>query len=153
MENIKFDDTGSDAEFRDKMKKIAETEGNSALWQKLREIDPKTADELHPNNLNRVIRALEVHHLSGVTLSAAKEKSRLEETPYRACYIMPDYPREILYDRINRRTDIMLEKGLLEEAREFFTHSNYVTAAQAIGYKELKPFLDGKKRFRNVLKR
>lgn len=145
VNNIKFDDTGSDAEFREKMKKFAESEGNAALWEKLREVDPETAAELHPNNLNRVIRALEVYHLSGVTLSRAKEKSRTEETPYRAYFIMPDYPREILYGRINRRADLMLESGLLEEAREFFTHSDYVTAAQAIGYKELKPYLDGEK--------
>ncbi len=58
---------------------------------------------------------------------------------------MPDYHREILYQRIDTRVDIMLEKGLLEEAKEFFTHTDYVTAAQAIGYKELKPYLDGEK--------
>ena len=58
---------------------------------------------------------------------------------------MIDWDREILYDRINRRVDIMLESGLLEEAREFFTHEDYVTASQAIGYKELKPYFDGEK--------
>lgn len=144
MNNIRFDDTGSDPGFREEMKKIAEREGNVSLWERLRSVDPKTAEKLHPNNLNRVIRALEVFHLSGSTLSEAKENSRKEETPYRTCYIMPDYPREILYDRINRRVDIMLEKGLEEEAREFFTHTDYSTSAQAIGYKELKPYLDGK---------
>lgn len=143
MNNIRFDDTGSDPGFREEMKKIAERDGNVSLWERLRTVDPKTAEELHPNNLNRVIRALEVFHLSGSTLSEAKENSRKEETPYRTCYIMPDYPREILYDRINRRVDIMLEKGLEEEAREFFTHIDYSTSAQAIGYKELKPYLDG----------
>ena len=145
MNNIQFDDTGSDAAFREKMKKLAETEGNIAVWERLKEVDPKTALELHPNNLNRVIRALEVFWLSGVTLSEAKEKSRRQETPYRACYIMPDYSREELYGRINRRADVMISKGLVEEAREFYTHTDYVTAAQAIGYKELKPYLEGEK--------
>lgn len=145
INNIKFDDTGSDYEFREEMRRLAEKEGNEALWEKLRKIDPKAAEKLHPNNQNRIIRALEVYKLSGSTITEAQEKSRMTESPYKACFIMPDYPREILYQRIDKRVDIMLEKGLLEEAREFFTHTDYVTAAQAIGYKELKPYLDGKK--------
>ncbi len=145
INNIKFDDTGSDPEFRENMRKFAEKEGNAALWEKLREVDPEAAERLHPNNLNRVIRALEVFHLSGETISRSAELSRREETPYSACFIMPDYDREELYDRINRRVDIMLEKGLVKEAEEFFTHTDYVTAAQAIGYKELKAYIDGEK--------
>ena len=145
LDNIKFDDTASDSEFRENMKKIAEKEGNSVLWEKLKTVDPETAARLHPNNLNRVIRALEVFHLSGSTMSRSVVRSRREETPYRACYIMPDYPRETLYDRINRRVDTMLQKGLVDEAREFFSHTDYVTAAQAIGYKELKAYIDGEK--------
>ena len=145
INNIQFDDTGSDPEFREKMKKFAEKEGNGALWEKLKAVDPETAARLHPNNLNRVIRALEIFHLSGVTMSRSVEISRSKESPYRACFIMPDYEREELYDRINRRVDIMLENGLIDEAREFFTHDDYITAAQAIGYKELKPYIDGEK--------
>lgn len=145
INNIKFDDTGCDYEFREEMRKLAEIQGNEALWQKLREVDPKAAEKLHPNNQNRIIRALEVYNISGSTITEAQEKSRLAESPYKACFIMPDYPREVLYQRIDKRVDIMLEKGLLDEAREFFTHTDYVTAAQAIGYKELKPFLEGEK--------
>ncbi len=145
INNIQFDDTGSDTEFRENMREIAEKEGNIVLWEKLRAVDPESAARLHPNNLNRVIRALEVFHLSGVTMSRSAEMSRSKETPYRACFIMPDYAREELYDRINRRVDIMLEKGLVDEAREFFTHKDYVTAAQAIGYKELKAYIEGEK--------
>lgn len=145
VDNIKFDDTGSDLKFREEMKAFASENGNAALWERLKAVDPQAAQRLHPNNVNRVIRALEVFHLSGKTISLAQEKSRLEESPYRACFIMPDYPREDLYGRINRRVDVMLERGLEEEAREFFSHSDYVTAAQAIGYKELKPYLDGEK--------
>lgn len=145
VDNIKFDDTGSDLKFREEMKAFASENGNAALWERLKAVDPQAAQRLHPNNVNRVIRALEVFHLSGKTISLAQEKSRLEESPYRACFIMPDYPREDLYGRINRRVDVMLKRGLEEEAREFFSHSDYVTAAQAIGYKELKPYLDGEK--------
>lgn len=145
INNIKFDDTGCDYEFREEMRKLALEKGNDVLWEKLRQVDQKAAEKLHPNNLNRIIRALEVYKISGSTITEAQEKSRLSESPYRPCFIMPDYPRQALYQRIDKRVDIMLERGLLEEAREFFTHKDYVTAAQAIGYKELKPFLDGEK--------
>lgn len=145
INNIKFDDTGCDYEFRNEMRELAEKQGNEALWEKLRAVDPKAAEKLHPNNQNRIIRALEVYKISGSTITEAQEKSRLNESPYKACFIMPDYPRDVLYRRIDKRVDIMLEKGLVEEAEEFFTHSDYVTAAQAIGYKELKPYLDGEK--------
>ncbi|MDE7281200.1 MAG: tRNA (adenosine(37)-N6)-dimethylallyltransferase MiaA [Ruminiclostridium sp.] len=147
INNIKFDDTAGDPEFREEMKRLAIEQGNEVLWEKLREIDPKAAEKLHPNNRNRIIRALEVYKISGSTITEVQEKSRLLESPYKACFIMPDYPREILYQRIDKRVDIMLEMGLLEEAREFFNHNDYVTAAQAIGYKELKPYLDGEKSF------
>lgn len=145
MNNIHFDDTGSDWHFREEMRKFAEDNGNEALWEKLKSVDPTTAAKLHPNNVNRVIRALEVYRLSGSTISEAQEKSRMSESPYTSCFMMPDYPRDILYERIDRRVDIMMEKGLLKEAEEFFTHPEYTTAAQAIGYKELKPYLDGEK--------
>lgn len=145
INNIKFDDTGSDSAFRAEMKRFAEENGNEALWERLKREDPKTAAKLHPNNLNRVIRALEVFYISGTTISEAQEKSRAEESPYEVYYLMPDYAREELYQRIDSRVDKMLEMGLLEEAREFFTHSDYITSSQAIGYKELKPFIDGDK--------
>ncbi|MCM1299616.1 MAG: tRNA (adenosine(37)-N6)-dimethylallyltransferase MiaA [Firmicutes bacterium] len=145
INNIKFDDTGSDFAFREKAKKFAEEKGNDALWRELNKVDPVTALRLHPNNLNRVIRALEVYHISGSTISSAQQESRREDSPYRACYIMPDYSRDVLYERINNRVDVMLEKGLLAEADEFFSHKDYVTAVQAIGYKELKPYFDREK--------
>lgn len=145
IDNITFDDTGSDLSFRAEMKSFARANGNVALWQKLEKIDPITAKRLHPNNLNRVIRALEVYHISGETISSVQERSRLNESPYEPFFIMPDFPREQLYLRIDRRVDDMLSRGLVEEAREFFTHDDYVTSAQAIGYKELKPYLDGEK--------
>ncbi len=144
VDNIEFDDTGSDPDFRAEMKSLAEREGNGAVLEKLREIDPESAARLHENNLSRVIRALEVYHISGKTMTQVQAESRLNPSPYEPCMMMIDYEdREELYGRIDRRVDIMLESGLLEEAREFFTHDDYVTAAQAIGYKELKAYFDG----------
>ena len=145
VDNIEFDDTGSDPGYREELKAIAREKGNGAVLEMLREIDPESAERLHENNLSRVIRALEVYHLSGRTMTEIQAESRKNPSPYEPCMLMIDWDREVLYDRINRRVDIMLEKGLLEEAREFFTHEDYVTASQAIGYKELKPYFDGEK--------
>lgn len=145
INNITFDDTGSDPTFREEMRDFAAKNGNPALHKKLEEIDPDAAAKLHPNNVNRVIRALEVYRLSGNTISDVQAKSRRSESPYRPCIIMPDYPRDQLYRRIDLRADDMIKRGLIEEAREFFTHDDYVTSAQAIGCKELKPYLDGEK--------
>lgn len=144
VDNIEFDDTGSDPAFREEMKRLAEEQGNGAVLEKLREVDPESAARLHENNLSRVIRALEVYHISGKTMTQVQAESRLKPSPYEPCMMMIDYPdREVLYERIDRRVDIMIESGLLDEAREFFTHDDYVTAAQAIGYKELKAYFDG----------
>ena len=129
VDNIEFDDTGCDYEFREKMRNIAVEQGNGAL---------------HENNLSRIIRALEVYKISGKTMTRLQEESRRNPSPYNPFMVMLNYEqREMLYERIDKRVDIMLEVGLVEEAREFFTHDDYITAAQAIGYKELKPYLDG----------
>lgn len=143
VDNIKFDDTGYDYEYRESLRKIAEEKGNGELIRMLSEIDPESAERLHENNQSRVIRALEVYHISGKTMTEIQAESRRNPSPYEPCMMMIDFDREILYERINKRVDIMLETGLLEEAREFFTHDDYVTASQAIGYKELKPYFDG----------
>lgn len=143
IDNIEFDDTGSDPDYREELNAAAAERGNGYLLELLAKVDPECAAQLHENNLKRIIRALEVYHISGKTMSEQKAASRLNPSPYEPCMMMIDHPREVLYERIDRRVDIMLEAGLIDEAREFFTHTDYVTASQAIGYKELKPYLDG----------
>lgn len=145
VDNIEFDDTGSDPRYREELREIAREKGNGAVLDMLRKIDPESADRLHENNLSRVIRALEVYRLSGRTMTEIQAESRKNPSPFEPCMLMIDWDREVLYHRINQRVDIMLEMGLLGEAREFFTHDDYVTASQAIGYKELKPYFDGEK--------
>lgn len=141
--DIKFEETETTAEYRALMENFVHENGNLALWEKLRKIDPDAAKKIHPNNVKRVTRALEVYYSTGETITDAQKKSRLEGSRYIPLFIMPDYPREILYDRINERVDKMLEVGLVEETREFFLHKDYRTCVQAIGYKELKPYIDG----------
>ena len=141
---LSFEETECDYAYRDELRKLAQEKGNGFLLGMLREIDPETAEKLHENNLNRIIRALEVYKTTGKTMSEQQRLSRLAPSPYEPCMIQLDYDRETLYDRINRRVDIMLAEGLIDEARQFMKQSDYPTAAQAIGYKELMPYLKGK---------
>lgn len=144
-ENIDFFDTESDYRYREQLRSLAAEKGNEYLLEMLKDIDAKTAERLHPNNQNRIIRALEVYKTTGKTMSQLQAESRLKPTPYDTVSIALDYDRELLYERINKRVDNMVEAGLVEEAREFFTHNDYPTAAQAIGYKELFPYFKGEK--------
>ena len=140
---LSFEETECDYAYRDELRKLAQEKGNGFLLGMLREIDPETADKLHENNLNRIIRALEVYKTTGKTMSEQQRLSRLAPSPYEPCMIQLDYDRETLYDRINRRVDIMLAEGLIDEARQFIDIDDYPTAAQAIGYKEIMPYLKG----------
>ena len=145
VDNISFIEEETDFEYREFLKKRAETEGAKALLDELAGIDPEAAAGFHENNLGRIIRALEIYHSTGKTKTEQEKLSRLEPSPYRLVAIGLDArDRNYLYERINRRVDIMLENGLLDEAKRFFESHPSGTAVQAIGCKELKPFIDGK---------
>lgn len=145
VDNIIFDDTGSDPKIRARLEERAKTEGNHALWLELEKTDPETAAKVHENNLPRVIRALEVYELTGVRLSEHKVNSRREASPYDACIIgLTASDRCVLYERIDRRVDIMALNGMIEECREVWEKGGLATAGQAIGYKELIPYFEGK---------
>ena len=140
-DNITFDDSRQDFEFRREMQKFAEEHGNSALLEKLREVDSETANSLHENNVGRIIRALEVYHTTGHTMSQAKALSREKPSPYDFITLSLEFEdRNLLYDRINRRVDEMVRRGLVDEARKCYEQSDRPTAAQAIGCKELYPY-------------
>lgn len=143
INNIQFEESECDYAYREQLRQLAAEKGNGYLMDMLKEIDPETAASLHENNQSRVIRALEVYKITGKTMSQTQRESRAEPSPYEPCMIALDYDRSQLYDRINKRVDIMLEEGLLEEARAFYSREDYPTAAQAIGYKELLPYLKG----------
>jgi tRNA dimethylallyltransferase len=145
VNNVIFDDTETDGSVRKRLEKEAKTLGGHALWERLREVDPETAEKVHENNLPRVIRGLEVFETTGIPLSQHKVNSRREKSPYNACIIgLTASDRQYLYDRINRRVDIMVENGLIEECRAFYDSFTPATAYQAIGYKELVPYFEGK---------
>jgi len=143
IDNIQFPDIKSDLDIRQKLEQEAAEFGNDKLFERLEKCDPETAAELHPNNLVRVIRALEVYEITGRKLSEYKAESRLVESPYESVIIGLNY-HDKLYDKINRRVDIMVENGLVEESRKVFESGEMRTAANAIGYKELIPYFENR---------
>lgn len=143
LSDTQFIEADTDFSLRKSLETEFDALGGEAMLKKLSAFDPETAARLHPNNRKRIIRAFEIYKLTGKTMTEALAASREKPSPYHACMLGIQYEnREILYDRINRRVDLMLENGLLEEARAFYMGTPD-TAAQAIGYKELKPYLDG----------
>ncbi len=141
VDNIEFLPEETDFEYREMLKKRAETEGVQVLLDELAAVDPEAASALHVNNLGRIIRALEIYHTTGKTKTMQNEQSVQNPTPFKTTAICLDArDRQFLYNRINKRVDIMLEAGLLEEAKAFFESSLGRTARQAIGYKELYPY-------------
>lgn len=138
VKNISFSQVGSNAEIRSE---LAE-KSNEELYEKLLKLDPNAAEDIHPNNRKRVIRALELS-MSGTSKTEQNENSMLIDSPYDALYIGIGYKdRQKLYDRINKRVDLMLEAGLENEARQMLGKQG-LTARQAIGHKELQPYIDG----------
>ena len=138
-----FDEQPNDAK-RQEYVALAEREGNQVLMDRLRLIDPDSAARLHINDRNRIIRALEVYDTTGMTITEQTARSLSVPSPYTPCLFVLDFHnREILYDRINRRVDRMLEKGLLDEARQVLDTDPDATVTQAIGYKEFLPYFEG----------
>lgn len=144
VKNVQFDDTGADHELRRELETFAQEHGKHALWERLNTIDPEAAAQIHENNLVRVVRAIEVYEKTGLTLTQQKINSLRQGSPYNACIIQIGFrDRAELYERIDRRVDEMMENGMLEEARCVYETSDPATAHQAIGYKELIPYLKG----------
>ena len=139
-----FGDTQSDVLIRERYLHMAQEEGNQAVHKILEEKDPETAKKLHPNNLRRVIRALEVLELTGTPMSAQPQQTD-EDGPYDMRLFALAWPRQELYERINARADRMLRDGLLRELKGLLDAgvSPQAQSMQGLGYKELLPYLRG----------
>ncbi len=135
----------SDDAVREEITQLYEEKGGEFLLEELRKIDPKTAERLHPNNARRLIRALEVYRISGTTISDQEERTKNAPKPYDVKFFVLDTERDKLYERINRRVDMMLENGLVEEVKTLLGQGipKTNTSMQAIGYKEIVEYLDG----------
>ncbi len=144
LDHVKFAETKQDAALRKELTDYAETNGAAALHSRLAALDPEAAASIHPNNIVRVVRALEVTMLSDKPFSVQKGESRLVDSPYNSCIIGLDYAdRAVLYERINQRVDQMVLNGLVEESYAVWKTHPQQTAANAIGYKELIPYFSG----------
>ena len=145
LQNLDFSVGEKDEALREALWQQAEEQGVASLVEALRQFDPASAERIEPNNIPRLIRAIELYRTTGKTMTQLLEESRRTPSPYRVCMIGLNFrDRSVLYDRINRRVDQMLADGLLEEAAAVLEMESGETALQAIGYKELKPYLDGK---------
>lgn len=143
LNNVKFSEAKEDPEYRRSLYEFAEKNGNSALYDKLLEADAEAAENIHMNNLVRVVRALEVIRVTGRKFSELKAESRSEESPYDSLIIgLNAADRSVLYNRIDMRVDDMASRGLIEEARALWSSGGMKTAANAIGYKELIPYFE-----------
>ena len=143
VDHVQYAKAPSDPALRQRLRERALAQGGQALLEELRLADPETASRLHPHDVGRIVRALEVVQLTGATIAEHKALSRREPSPYRPFWIGLDFAdRQVLYERINRRVDRMMEDGLVEEAAALLSGEAAPTAAQAIGCKELAPYLE-----------
>ena len=147
MKGTAFAPEKTDPAIRARLQAEADEQGSAALYARLQQIDPAYAEKLHPNNLPRVIRALELFEATGRRMSEQQRAALAAEPPYRSlCICLTCRDRAELYRRIDRRVDSMLQNGVLEEAKLVYDNrETYRTAAQAIGYKEFFPYFAGEK--------
>lgn len=145
MENRQLFEEEPDPALRRRYLVVAQEQGGEVLLERLRQVDPETAARLHVNDLHRIIRALEVYETTGRTIAEQTAASRSVPSPYKPCLFVLDFrDRQKLYDRINRRVDVMLENGLLEEAERVLRTDPDATVTQAIGYKEFAAYFEGR---------
>ncbi len=142
--DYEFPDDSYDPELRQKLMDEVDEKGIEHFYQKLMAVDPVTAKKIHPNNKRRIVRALEVYYTTGETMSAISAKQKKE--PIYDCLIIGlTMDREKLYERINARVDQMMDEGLLDEVKRLYEMDlKDVSATQAIGYKELFEYFEGK---------
>ncbi|MBO4343826.1 MAG: tRNA (adenosine(37)-N6)-dimethylallyltransferase MiaA [Clostridia bacterium] len=146
VDGINFGEYESLPEYRKELEEYAEKNGKEALWQMLSSVDVKSAENINFANVKRVIRALEVYKATGKPISFWNERAKENAVKKNALYIGVSYAdREILYDKINKRVDKMMENGLEKEARALYESGleKTETAGQAIGYKEFYPYFKG----------
>lgn len=144
--NMNFTEANSDEEYRKELESLAEENGNEYIHNMLKDIDPISYKEIHYNNRKRVIRALEVYKLTNKPFSSFNSGEEFYNGPYDVNYFVLNMDREKLYERINLRVDIMIEKGLIEECIKLknMGYNSLMQSMQGIGYKEVFYYLDNK---------
>jgi len=141
---IEYKDIVINEEYRKELERIRNEQGLEVLYKKALEIDPNAMEKISPNDFKRITRVLEIYEATGKNKTQQEAESRLNEIPYDYKIFAIDYDREKLYERINKRVDIMIEKGLIEEVKKLLEkYSEFPTSMQGLGYKEVKQYLDG----------
>ena len=143
--DIDFEKGEENTDYREELEAYAKDHGAQALHDRLREVDPKSADAIHANNVKRVIRALEYYRQTGKPISQHNEEQRQKESPYNLAYFVLNDERTHLYERIDARIDQMLADGLIDEVKtlkEMGYHKGMVSM-QGLGYKEILAYLEG----------
>ena len=143
--DIDFTKEDGDQEYRRQLEEKAKTEGNDSLYEMLKQVDPKSTEKIHKNNVKRVIRALEFYKLNGYPISEHNEKEAAKTSPYNFAYFVLNHKRDILYDRINKRVDIMAEQGLIDEVKRLKEegYEKTMVSMQGIGYRQVFEYLEG----------
>ena len=143
--DIDFDETDEGGEIRAGLERLATDEGADSLWRRLSEVDPESADAIHPNNVKRVIRALEFFELTGKKISEHNRRERAKESPFEYRYFVLNDERSRLYERIDARVDKMIRLGLVDEVRSLKSRgvTRKMTSMQGLGYKEIFSYLEG----------
>ena len=145
VKDIDFSKETEKSPVREELEKLAEEKGCAYLHERLQQVDPKSAEKIHANNVKRVIRALEYFELTGKPISLHNEEEAAKESPYNVAYFVLNDVRERLYERIDARVDAMLQEGLVEEvsglAKKGYTKD--MVSMQGLGYKEILSYLDG----------
>lgn len=146
VNDVTFGEMDTDYELRDELHNLAVEKGSEYLLEMLAEFDEVSAKRLHPNNLRRIIRAIEFYKITGKPISEHQEETKKTESRYEPLMLCIDWDREVLYDRINRRVDIMLEEGLLDEVKHLMDmgYTKDLNSMKGIGYKEIMDYFDGK---------
>ncbi len=138
-QDIKFDET-----YRKALEEQAEKNGLDMLYEKAKKIDPKAIEKISRNDKKRILRILEIYHATGKNKTEQEKESRKKEVEYDYKVYALDWDREKLYERINKRVDIMIEQGLVEEVRKIYKkYEKFPTAMQGLGYKEVVEYIEG----------
>lgn len=145
--DIEFKETKQDNSIRDRLMGEAKLHGADYMHNKLQGIDPKSADAIHRNNIQKVVRALEYYEQTGEPISLHNEKEKERKSPYNLLFFALTMDRKLLYDRINGRVDQMIEEGLVEEVKGLYNlgYSKNLPSMRGIGYKEFYPYFENKK--------
>ena len=143
--DINFEDNDNDMSYRAELQTLAAEHGNSYIHDMLAGVDPESAEKIHENNVKRVIRALEFYKKTGTKISEHNEAESQKESPYNFEYFVLNDDRQKLYDRIDRRIDIMVEQGLIEEVKALKDqgYTKDLISMQGLGYKELFGYFEG----------